>query len=80
MITAGFTAFTAPGTSSFEATVTIAAILLAVQAVLHPLWTYGGQQIARSVAGTPRERYLMWTLAALTVATVLFVLFAGGLR
>jgi len=80
MITAGFTAFTAPGTSSFEATVTIAAILLAVQAVLHPIWTYGGEQIARTVAGTPRERYLMWTLAALTVATVLFVLFAGASR
>ena len=79
MITAGFTAFTAPGTSSFEATATIAAVLLAVQAVLHPIWTYGGQQIARSVAGTPRERYLMWVLATLTVATVLFVLFAGAL-
>lgn len=78
MITAGFTAFTAPGTPSFEATVTIAAILLAVQAVLHPIWTYGGQQIARTVAGTPQERYLMWTLAGLTVATVLFVLFSGA--
>jgi len=78
MITAGFTAFTAPGTSSLEATATIAAILLVVQAVLHPVWTYGGQQIARTVAGTAQERYLMWTLAALTVATVLFVLFAGA--
>lgn len=78
MVTAGFTAFTATGTSSFEATATIAAILLTVQAVLHPIWTYSGQQIARTVAGTPRERYLMWTLAALTVATVLFVLFAGA--
>ncbi|MEM9585321.1 MAG: LysE family translocator [Pseudomonadota bacterium] len=77
MITAGFTAFTAPGTPTFEATLTIAAILLAVQAVLHPIWTYGGQQIARSVAGTPVEKYLMWTLAGLTVASVLFVLFGG---
>ena len=77
MITAGFTAFIAPGTPTFEATLTIAAILLAVQAVLHPIWTYGGQQIARSVAGTPVEKYLMWTLAGLTVASVLFVLFGG---
>lgn len=78
MITAGFTAFTAPGTSSFQATVTIAAILLATQIVLHPLWTYAGERIARTVAGTPVEKYLMWTLAALTVASVLFVLFQGG--
>lgn len=78
MITAGFTAFTDPDTPSFEATLTIAAVFLAVQAVLHPIWTYSGQQIARTVAGTPRERYLMWALAALTVATVLFVLFGGA--
>ena len=78
MITAGFTAFTAPGTPSFQATVTIAAILLATQVVLHPIWTYAGERIARTVAGTRAERYLMWTLAALTVASVLFVLFQGG--
>ncbi|SFR49907.1 LysE family translocator [Litoreibacter janthinus] len=78
MITAGFTAFTEPGTSTFEATLTIALILLTVQLILHPIWTYGGERIARSVAGKPAERYLMWTLAALTVASVLFVLFAGG--
>ncbi|TDT77849.1 threonine/homoserine/homoserine lactone efflux protein [Litoreibacter halocynthiae] len=78
MITAGFTAFTEPGTPTLEATVTIALILLGVQLILHPIWTYGGERIARSVAGTPAEKYLMWTLAALTVASVLFVLFAGG--
>ncbi|EPX78887.1 LysE family translocator [Litoreibacter arenae] len=78
MITAGFTAFTAPGTPSLEATAVIAMILLGVQLILHPIWTYAGERIARSVAGTPAERYLMWTLAALTVASVLFVLFAGG--
>jgi threonine/homoserine/homoserine lactone efflux protein len=78
MITAGFTAFTEPGTPSFEATVTIALILLGLQLILHPIWTYGGERIARLVAGTPEEKYLMWTLAAATVASVLFVLFAGG--
>ncbi len=77
MIIAGFTAFTAPGTPIFQATVTIAAILLASQVVLHPLWTYGGDRIARVVAGTSAEKYLMWTLATLTVASVLFVLFGG---
>jgi threonine/homoserine/homoserine lactone efflux protein len=78
MITTGFTAFTEPGTPSFQATVTIAAILLGIQAVLHPIWTYAGERIASSVAGTVLEKYLMWTLAALTVASVLFVLFQGG--
>ena len=37
-----------------------------------------GDRIARTVAGTPAEPYLMYTLAALTVASVLFVLFGGG--
>ena len=78
MVTAGFTAFTTADTPSLEATVTIALILLGLQLVLHPIWTYGGERIARSVAGQPAEKYLMWTLAALTVASVLFVLFAGG--
>ncbi|SDZ45368.1 Threonine/homoserine/homoserine lactone efflux protein [Jannaschia faecimaris] len=78
MITGGFTAFTAPGTPALQATVTIAAILLATQIVLHPLYTWGGSLLAQHVSGTAAERYLMWTLAALTVASVLFVLFGGG--
>lgn len=78
MIVGGFTAFVAPGTPGLEATATIAAILLACQIVLHPLWTLGGDAAARTVARTPAEPYLMWTLAALTVASVLFVLFGGG--
>lgn len=76
MIVGSFTAFVAPGTSALEATATIAAVLLGCQLLLHPLWTLGGETIARTVAGTAAEPYLMWTLAALTVASVLFVLFA----
>ncbi|MEM9580566.1 MAG: LysE family translocator [Pseudomonadota bacterium] len=78
MITTGFTAFTAPGTPSLQATAVIAACLLACQLVLHPVWTFAGHKIAQSLAGTRAEAYLMWTLAALTVASVLFVLFSGG--
>jgi threonine/homoserine/homoserine lactone efflux protein len=77
MITTGFTAFTAPGTPALQATATIAAVLLAAQVILHPIWTYAGERIAQTVAGTVAEKYLMWSLAALTVASVLFVLFAG---
>lgn len=80
MIVAGFTGFVSVGTPTFEATATIAAILLASQIVLHPIWTFAGDRIAATVAGTPAETYLMWTLAALTVLSVLFVLFGGGAR
>lgn len=78
MIVGGFTAFVTPGTPPLLATASIAAVLLACQILLHPLWTLAGDAIARTVAGTRGEPYLMWTLAGLTVASVLFVLFAGG--
>ena len=78
MIIAGFTGFVAIGTPPLQATATIAAILLACQMVLHPIWAFAGDRIAATVAGTAAETYLMWTLAALTAASVLFVLFAGG--
>lgn len=78
MITAGFTNFVSPGTPVLQATAAIAMSLLCCQIVLHPIWTYGGERIARAVAGTAAERYLMWSLAGLTVASVLFVLFGGG--
>lgn len=78
MIVGGFTAFVTPGTTTLNATLSIAAVLLACQIVLHPLWTFAGDRIAKTVAGTTLEPYLMWTLAALTVASVLFVLFGGG--
>lgn len=77
MIVTGFTNFVTPGTPALQATLIVAMSFLALQTILHPIWTYGGDQIARTVAGTPAERYLMWTLAALTVASVLFVLFGG---
>jgi len=78
MIVAAFTNFVAPGTSVLYATATIAAVLLACQIVLHPVWTYSGERIARSFAGTRAEPYLMGTLAALTVLSVAVVLFGGG--
>ena len=78
MITAGFTTFTAPGTPALEATATIAACLLGLQIVLHPLWCGAGQAIAAHVAGTRAERWLMGFLAALTVASVIYALWLGG--
>jgi threonine/homoserine/homoserine lactone efflux protein len=78
MIVGSFTNFVAPGTSSLGATFTIAAVLMGCQIAMHPMWTMAGDRIAKTVAGTAAEPYLMWTLAALTVASVLFVLFSGG--
>lgn len=78
MITASFTNFTAPDTPALQATAIIALVLFAAQAVFHPLWTWGGDRIAATVAGTRAERGLMIALAALTVASVLFVLASGG--
>lgn len=77
MIVGGFSNFVAPGTPALQATAIIAICLLSLQLVLHPVWTYAGDTIARSVSGRRAERFLMWTLAALTVLSVLFVLFGG---
>jgi len=78
MITAGFTNFTAPDTPAFQATATIALCLIACQVVLQPLWAAGGAALATRVAGTRLEPVLMYVLAGLTLASVLFVLFGGG--
>lgn len=78
MIVTGFTSFVALGTPTLQATATIAAVLLGCQLLLHPIWTFAGDRIARTVAGTAAETYLMWTLAGLTVLSVFFVLFGGG--
>ena len=79
MIVAGFTNFVTPGTDTFTATATIAAVLLACQLILHPIWTYSGDRIAGLVAGTWVEPYLMGGLALLTALSVLVVLFGGGI-
>lgn len=78
MIVGGFTSFVGPDTTSLQATATIAAVLLTTQLVLHPIWTFAGDRIAATVAGKPAEKYLMWSLAALTVASVFYAVFAGG--
>ncbi|WP_420863657.1 LysE family translocator [Algirhabdus cladophorae] len=78
MIVGGFTSFVTPGTPVFTATATIAAVLLITQLLLHPIWTFAGDRIAATVAGKPAEKYLMWGLAALTVLSVFYAVFAGA--
>ncbi|GAA6207486.1 hypothetical protein NBRC116601_07790 [Cognatishimia sp. WU-CL00825] len=77
MIVAGFTNFVVPGTPPLQATATIAICLFICQMVFHPIWALGGDQIAKTVAGQPAEVWLMRVLAALTVLSVLYVLFGG---
>lgn len=78
MITTGFTTFVTTGTPPLQATAAIAICFLVLQLFLHPLWTYAGQRIATILAGTPGEKYLMWGLAGLTVASVIYALFGGA--
>lgn len=78
MVIAGFTGFTAPGTPALQATAAIALCLLGCQVLLHPVWTAAGERLAATLAGHPGERYLMWTLAGLTVLSLVFALFWGG--
>ena len=66
------------GPPALYATAAIAAVLPATRIVFHPLWAWGGERLAATLAGSPAEKYLMWILAALTVASVLFVLASGG--
>ena len=78
MITTGFTTFVNSGLTPLQATATIAICLLGLQILLHPIWAYAGQWIAARLAGKPGERYLMWVLAALTVASGFYALFKGA--
>ena len=79
MIVAGFTNFVDPGTPTLAATAIIALSLMGIQIICHPVWTFFGDRIARLLIGTPSERYLMWSLAALTVAFVGYALLNGEL-
>lgn len=79
MITTGFTTFVSAGIPPLQATATIAICLLGLQILLHPIWTYAGQRIAAGIAGTVGEKYLMWTLAGLTVLSVIYALFGSAL-
>lgn len=77
MIVTGFTSFVEPNTGALLATTTIAATLFSVQLICHPIWTFFGDRIAKTIIGTPFERYLMWTLAGLTVAFVVYAVLKG---
>ena len=77
MIVAGFTNFVDPGTATLTATAIIALSLMVIQIICHPVWTFFGDRIAKLLIGTPSERYLMWCLAALTVAFVGYALMNG---
>lgn len=77
MIVTGYAGFVKPETPVLQATAIIAICFLCLQVTLHPLWALGGDRIARRIAGTEAERYLMGGLAAVMVAAVLIAVFGG---
>ena len=79
MITYSFSNYVAVDTPVWIATAWIAGTLFVIQAICHPIWTFFGDRIAKTIIGTPFERYLMWGLAGLTVAFVMFALLRGEL-
>ena len=76
MILVGFTNFVESDTSTFYATSYIAASLLIIQIICHPIWTLFGDRIAKFIIGKKYERVFMWFLALVTVIFVLMALFA----
>ena len=76
MIIVGFTNFVESYTTTFYATLYIAASLLIIQIICHPIWTLFGDRIAKFIIGKKYERVFMWFLALVTVIFVLMALFA----
>ena len=76
MILVGFTNFVESATTTFYATLYIAASLLIIQIICHPIWTLFGDRIAKFIIGKKYERVFMWFLALVTVIFVLMALFA----
>jgi len=76
MILVGFTNFVESDATTFYATLYIAASLLIIQIICHPIWTLFGDRIAKFIIGKKYERVFMWFLALVTVIFVLTALFA----
>jgi len=52
--------------------------LMGIQLICHPVWTFFGDRISTLIAGQRSERWLMRSLAALTVGFVGYALLFGG--
>ena len=72
-----FTNFVGADAQPLAATFGVALGIIAVQCVLQPLWMLAGVQIAKFLAGTPGEAWLMRAMAVLMVGSVLYVLLKG---
>ncbi len=78
LIVSTFTNFVGADASPLLATSGVAAGILLVQLIFQPLWMLAGVQIARFLAGTAGEVWLMRFMAALMVVSVFFVLWKGA--
>lgn len=79
MLTTIFTTFVPAGWTALGATSAVAIVLLVTQSALQPLWAVGGRVIAGWVQGPRAERILFISLAVLTVLSVFYALFQGGI-
>ena len=77
MIITGYTSFISSEIKTLPAILIISCTLIGIQIILHPLWCWGGQRLALLVKGRGYEKYLMWSLALLTLISVFYALYKG---
>jgi len=72
MVITSFSSFASSDEEVLITTAMIATGFLICQLTLHPLWCFGGEKLATKISGKTQERYLMLSLAGLTVLSVFF--------
>ena len=77
MIITGYTSFISNEINTLTAILIISCTLIGMQIILHHLWCWGGQRLALLVKGRSYEKYLMWSLALLTLLSVFYALYQG---
>lgn len=78
MIIGALTNFSTPDASALSITAASALLFLVLQIVLQSFWTLAGVQVAKLIAGSAKEVWLMRTLAVLMVGSVLYVILKGA--
>ena len=77
MIVGVFTTFVGPAGDPIAVTLTAALAFLGLQLVAQPLWMLAGVEIARHVAGTAREVWLLRGLALVMLASLAWAVLGG---
>lgn len=77
MVIAAFASFAPTAAPPLATTATLAIGFLAVQALFHPLWCWGGAALAARIKGQRAERLLMRALGLATLTALGLVLMKG---